>query len=616
MSAIAGLLSPAPSPADREALERLARALAPRGCDGISRATVSGAALLHAELRTLAGADREPLAARGHLLLAWDGRLDNRSDLARALGAPPDAPDLDLLALAYERWGAAFPARVTGDFALALWDGGERRLVLARDPCGLRPLFYAPWGEGLVWASTLRALAAAGAALGDVDEEWIAGYFSRAIDPARAPWRGARTVAPGCAVVREKGGLRTERLWRIEEVSPIRLGGDGEYEERFRGLFLDAVRRRLRAAGPVTAELSGGLDSSSIVCAADHLLRAGEAAAPDLLTVSHVYERSPSSDERPFMAEVEARTGRRRRHVLESEAPRFAGIAGSALEVPSSLSCFRELYRAEFDFMRENGSRVLLIGFGGDHLLISEVDVPYELADLLRAGNLRAFLPALSRWRAAQQKPYLQLLWESALCPLLPRPARLRLSSPPTPLPPWLDRRFARRQDLAARAVTAADIAGAYPRPSKRRQVAAVRSAIRAICWMYDWWDAPIQLAAPYLDRDLVEFCLGVPDDQFVRGGETRSLHRRALAGLLPPRIARRRDKRGPDEAVLRAMAERWRELQPLLDEPRIAARGWVDPAAFRRAVQEARFGKPGNHLPALLPSLSLEVWLRAVEGS
>lgn len=113
-----------------------------------------------------------------------------------------------------------------------------------------------------------------------------------------------------------------------------------------------------------------------------------------------------------------------------------------------------------------------------------------------------------------------------------------------------------------------------YPRPSKRRQAASVQSAIRAICWMYDWWDA----------------------------------------GLLPPRIARRRDKQGPDEAILRAIAEHWGELQPLLDEPRIAARGWVDAATFRRALQEARFGKPGDFLPALLPSLALEVWMRAAE--
>jgi asparagine synthase (glutamine-hydrolysing) len=131
---------------------------------------------------------------------------------------------------------------------------------------------------------------------------------------------------------------------------------------------------------------------------------------------------------------------------------------------------------------------------------------------------------------------------------------------------------------------------------------------------MYDWWDAPVELSAPYLDRDLVEFCLGVPSDQFVRRGETRSLHRRALAGLLPPRIARRRDKQGPDEAILRAIAERWGDLQPLLEEPRVASRGWMNAAAFRRVLQEARFGKPGDYLPALLPSLALEVWMRAAE--
>src|SRR6185295_4140322 len=145
-------------------------------------------------------------------------------------------------------------------------------------------------------------------------------------------------------------------------------------------------------------------------------------------------------------------------------------------------------------------------------------------------------------------------------------------------------------------------------------QVGAVQSAIRALCWMYDLWDSPVQRTFPFLDRDLVEFCLGVPGDQLIRPGETRSLHRRALAGLLPPRIARRMDKRGPDEAILRAIAERWGEIQPLVDEPRMAARGWVDAAAFRKALQEARFGKPGEHLPALLPSLALEVWLRAVE--
>lgn len=609
MGWIAGIQAAAPDSA--AVLEKLARCLAGLGPDGISQASVPGAGMVDAALRVVPGPYAEPLLRRGPLLLAWDGRLDNRSDLERSLEAEPGASDLELLARAYEQWGPDFPAHVVGDFALALWDGRECRLILARDPFGTRPLFYTPLGEGFVWGSTLSALRAAGADLGEIDEEWIAGYFSRSIDPATTPWRKARAVPPGGSVIAEGGRLQTVHWWRLDEARDVRLASDAEYEERFRELFLAAVRRRLRAAGPVTAELSGGLDSSSIVCVADHVLRAGEAGAPDLLTVSYVYERSTSSDERPFMREVEERTGRRRRHILESEAPRLAGISASVTEIPSANQCFRRLYSAVFDFMGENGSRVLLNGIGGDHLLTSQV--PYQLADLLRAGRLRAFLPALRRWHAEQRRPYLKLLWEGALCPLLPRPARLRLAAPPIPFPPWLDQGFVRRHDLAARFVAAADLAGDFSRPSKRAQAAAVQSAIRGISWMYDGWGYPVRIAFPFMDRDLVEFCLGVPSDQFVRPGETRSLHRRALSALLPPRIARRRDKRGPDEAVLRAVAEQWGEILPLLDEPRIAARGWADPVKLRRAVEETRFGK-GDNLVALPVTLALEVWLRAQE--
>ena len=614
MGAIAGFQTPEAAKPEPEVLAKLARSLASLGPDGISHAEVPGVGMVHAALQIAPGPPQKPFLRRGPLFLAWDGRLDNRSDLERAVAAEPGAPDLELLALAYERWGPGFPAQILGEFALALWDGREHRLVLARDPFGTRPLFYARQGGGLVWASTLRALRASGLALGDIAEEWIAGYFSWSIDASTTPWQSVRAVPPGGSVVVEEGRLRTERWWCAEEIRQVRLGTDAEYEERYRELFLSAVRRRLCSAGPVTAELSGGLDSSSIVCAADHLLRAGAAEAPDLLTVSYVYERSTSSDERRFMREVETHTGRRHHHILESDAPRLARLAESAPEIPSSLSCFRELYRRIFEHMAENGSRLLLSGIGGDHLLVSEVDVPYQLADLLQAGRLRDLPPALRYWRAEQGKPYLQLLWQGALCPLLPRAARLRLSSHEIPFPSWLDRGFLRRRDLAARSIAAVDPAGDFP-PSKRGQVGAVQSAVRAICWMYDLWDAPVRRTFPFLDRDLVDFCLGVPIEQLVRPGETRSLHRRALAGLLPPRIAHRMDKQGPDEALLRAIAERWGEIQPLLDDLRMAARGWVDPVAFRKAVQEARFGKAGNHLPALLPSLALEVWLRAIEN-
>jgi asparagine synthase (glutamine-hydrolysing) len=614
MSTLGGLFVPHSVAPDPAILAALARALAPRSPDGVRQTAAPEIGMVYGALNVVPGPHPEQPMRRGSLLLAWDGRLDNRRDLRQALGVERGASDLDLLVPAYERWGPDVLAHLVGDFALALWDGRERRLLLARDPLGTRPLFYALSGKGLVWASTLGALRAVGTDPGEVDEEWMAGYFSWSIDPATTPWQGFRAVPPGRVLMAGTERLRVEPFWRLDEAREVRLATDAEYEERFRELFLESVRCRLRAAGPVTSELSGGLDSSSIVCAADDLLRAGAAIAPGLLTVSHVYERSTTADESPFIREVEARIGRCGRHLCESEAPPLARLAETVSEIPSSLHCFGERYRAVYRYMGENGSRVLLTGFGGDHLLTSEVAVPYELADLLQAGRLRAFLAALRHWRDERRKPYLQLLWAGALCPLLPRPVRLRVARPPIPFPRWLDRGFVRRRDLAARFVSLADAAGDFPCPSKREQAAAVAAAIRGLCWLYDRWDFPVEIAVPFMDRRLVEFCLGVPSDQFVRPGQTRSLHRRALAGLLPPRIAARKDKRGPEEPALRAFGERWGEIQGLLDEPRIVQRGWVEPAAFRHALQEARFGKMGDNLLALMAALALEAWLRAGE--
>jgi hypothetical protein len=155
------------------------------------------------------------------------------------------------------------------------------------------------------------------------------------------------------------------------------------------------------------------------------------------------------------------------------------------------------------------------------------------------------------------------------------------------------------------------DVEGDFSQPGKRLHAGAVRSVLRAVSWMYDRWDDPVQVAYPFLDQDLVEFCLGVPIGQLIRPPETRSLLRRSLAGLLPPRIARRPDKQGPDEAILRAFGEQWSEIKDLADDPRAADLGWFDAAAFRQSLQQARFGKAGDHLPSLLPSLALEAWLR-----
>ena len=626
--ALGGLFAPDGPEPDPEALARLSDALARRGPDGETLRRRPGIALVQRALSLDGGRFGAPALERDGLLIAWDGRLDNRAELARALGGPDEADDLGLIARAWEAWGEGFPERVVGDFALSLWDPRRRCLLLARDPFGARPLFYARRGGELLFASTLTALRAAWPLPVEVDDEWIAGYLVGVRDVERSPFRGLRSVPPGHTLIADGRNVSLRRFWELDPGREVRCRDDGEYEERFRNVFLEAVRCRLPAAEPVFAELSGGLDSSSIVCAAGRLLRDGRdvgdagdgrdagddgaAPGPTLVPISEVYSLSRTADESAYIRIVERWTGLPSHRLTEEDCPILAGVEERWFEIPIVLQCFLARHRRTLGLMRERGARVLLSGVGGDQILRSQVGMPVDLADLVRAGRLREVPAALRHWHREQRRPYAELLGQGLITPLLPRPLRNRLAPPLIALPDWYDRGFARRMDLRGRLAAVGD--ERIRLPTRRLQSAMVELAARNTAWRYDAGpERPMLLAFPFLHRPLVELCLALPTDQLVRPGQTRSIHRRALRGLLPPEIAGRADKRGPMEPILRAVAAQWQTLSRLLPDARVCQRGYLDPTAFRRALDEARFGKPERKL-FLLHMIALEVWLRQIE--
>jgi asparagine synthase (glutamine-hydrolysing) len=565
----------------------------------------------------LTGLSPDPMAAVGcvrsprGLRLAWDGRLDNAAELRADLGlADPGAADAEVVAAAFERLGAAALPRLLGDFALALHDPRAGELILARDPFGTRPLFWHATAERLVWGSRIAKVLSAARLDAEPDETWIAQYLVDLPALDRTPYRGVRVVQPGHAVRFTRGGRRDERFYRLRARAPARLTTDADYEACFRELFLEAVRVRARGPGPVFTALSGGLDSSSVACAARRLVDAGEATAADVLTVSFVYERSPTSDERPYIRAVEERLGRAGHHVGE-DALALRSLDAPSPETPSYMDCFPGSYARVTAHMREARADVLLTGVGGDALLLSEVGAPLEIADHLVQRSPRALLESLGKWHRVQRRPYVELLWEGGLLPLLPAAWRTRIA-PERPAPAWVDARFARRVGLGeASAAGAADGEGLLP--SLQQRASFLRAEARINTWQYCTLDpAEVQLAHPFLHRPLVEMCLSAPLDQLLRGSETRSLMRRALRDLLPEKIARRRDKRGPDEAFHRALARQLTGIERLLAGARVTERGYVDGARLREALDQARFGK-GRELPALLRALALEYWLRGL---
>jgi asparagine synthase (glutamine-hydrolysing) len=231
---------------------------------------------------------------------AWDGRLDNREEILTLIGHPPsDRTSDSQLALAlYEAEGVNGLRNLIGDWSLVIWDATTRNLLLASDYAGIRPLYYHRAGNRLIWSSTLQSLVQ-WAAVEALDEEYVADFLSRGQAVGRTPYRDIYPVPPG-RVVRAAGRkLTIDPFWRLP-LSESRLAHADEYEAQLLTLFRDAVRVRLGARTPVCAELSVGLDSSSIVCMAGRLISNGSVAPSELITFSYRYEGS--TDEKFYQA--------------------------------------------------------------------------------------------------------------------------------------------------------------------------------------------------------------------------------------------------------------------------------------------------------------------------
>jgi asparagine synthase (glutamine-hydrolysing) len=548
------------------------------------------------------------------IYVTWDGRLDNTDELDRALGSSSEH-DLQRVALSYKRWGIDGFNRLLGDYALSLWDIGRRRLLLARDPMGVRPLFYTFENGVVTWGTTLEAVLAGSDAGDEIDEDWIAGYLAHAIDTSATPYRCMRAVPPGHAVVLEGGALADHIFYELKALPIVRLPDDRAYEERFAELFCEAVRCRLAGHSHVGAELSGGMDSSSIVCVADWLIRDGQAPTGELFTLSLVYERSPESDERPFIRSVEAHTGRPGVHIAETDAPPFTRIEEILYHSPTERQCVNAQFRRMSAAMQARGARLLLSGLAGDHVVNSDVEASLLLADQLASGQLRSFANAVKRWHEAQHDTYPALIAGAFLHVLTPGRRRRLVVRHSSELLNAVEPSFARRTGLAERFAARAGSNRERP-PSKRAHVAAIRGAVQMVGWLYDYDAGPwrYQVAYPFLDRRLAEFCLSVPSEVLNRPGDTRSLHRRALRSWLPAEIATRRDKRSSSPALARELAAGWDRIEPLLRDPHVVRRGILRAPALHSALDVVRSGRLTT-LPLLLKALALETWLRAHEG-
>jgi len=618
MSAIGGVINFSGEPVDPELLTELGRSLDACGPDGGFDVRRIAVGMVHRAFHTNRESRREgqPLVQHDGLMLAWDGRLDNREELMSLLfdGLRNDEKDGSIVIQAYKKWGTNFLNRLIGDFAFSLWDPTLKTLFLGRDPVGARLLFYVLTGDRLVWSSRLESLLQLPDQTLEIEDEYLAGYFTNRLAEGVTPYKNIYAVPAGNFLSARTGKITLQRFWSLDPGKEIRYRTDREYEEHFVQLFSEAVRARLRVDGPVWSDLSGGLDSSSIVCVADEILKRETVQAHCLETVSAVFDQSPQSDERRFIRLVEEKRGRMGHHFLESEYPMSLDHTSQDLRaVPNSLEMWSAYHQGVRRAMRECGARVLLCGIGGDELLTAALDPAPELSDLLVQGKLRALHQRLQVWSLALKQPFLQVLWNNAVVPALPR--RLRGWSRRHELEKRLalfEPSFVKRFNLRDRLLGPVDCFG-FKSPSTRSQSIAFASLSGVISSGHLLtWD-PIEITYPFTHRPLIEFLQAIPATQWIRPGETRSLMRRALKEYLPPQIATRKGKGSPAQATLRAAAREWPRMRALLEQPLVCARGYVNRNALKTLLDQPDFER--NPSALLLIRLScLELWLRDLE--
>ena len=522
-------------------LDPVIASLAHRAVDGSRVELLGEAALGHCHFWTVPEevGERQPLQRR-ELALVFDGRIDNRSEIERALddkvGDSGMESDACLFLRAFGQWGPAGFHRIVGPWAAALWDSRSRRLVLARDPMGSRDLTYLLRGDLLVAASEPLAVTAHPEVELRLDEHRIAVEVGlRPVhEDAASFFADVSHLVPGHVLVVDRESERLTRFWEPQLEDPPSRRTDGEYAEEFRGLLDQAVACRLRASAAPAVLMSGGLDSTPVAASAARQWPArgnGRIAA-----ISWVFDELTQCDERSY---VEAMV-----QSFDLEVMQVPGDDAWPLradpEWPVDRStpvnnAFRHLFERALRAAEASGRRVVLSGHGGDDLYVE--GERQWLADLLVEGRFSA--AARQILAEARTHGVRRALFGPAPRGALRRllPARIAPASPPE----WLTPEAARL--LKPRSEEWSPMAVRPRRPRQLERMLGLRSAYghAALGEMLHRCGAEIRW--PFHDRRLVEFALDLPAHQLYRDGRPKAIARQAFAGILPEAVRNRTDR-------------------------------------------------------------------------
>ncbi len=591
MCGICGIAS-SRGPVDPDRVARMSATLVHRGPDSFGEYLEGsvGLAARRLSIIDLETGDQPIANEDGTLHVVQNGELYNYRDLRRELEAAGHrfrtSGDTEVLVHLYEEHGTGFAERLRGMFAVALWDGRRRRLVLARDRFGIKPLYYRADGDGLQFASELRALPRS-----EIDLDALEAFLAFNSIPAPLTiFRAVRKLPPGHVLVWEDGAARLERFARPAPVAAAEVRTDDEAElvEELRARMRDSVRAHLVSDVPVGVLLSGGVDSSLLAA-----LAAEETSEP-LRTFSVGFEER-SFDELSLARLVSERYGTRHRElVVRPDAALLLPALAEAFDEPFADSSALPTYLVSR--LAAEDVKVALSGEGGDELFGGYYTYAADLLAARFGGLARLAEPLVERLPTSTARASFDYKAKRFV-----RGAHL----------PALERHHAWKEIFSADARAELTVRGmaADPVDLLRARFAETKGAeplarlqdVDLGLYLVDdllvktdraSMAHSLEARVPFLDTVVANLALALPTRHKVRGLSKKVLLRKAAEPLLPRSIVHGR-KRGfsiPAAAWLRGALEPF--ARETLSAETLRRQGFFDPEAVGRVLDNHVSGR------------------------
>jgi asparagine synthase (glutamine-hydrolysing) len=624
MCGIAGLFRFDQQPIEQVLLKRMAQMQQHRGPDdeGFFVDGCVGFAFRRLAILDLSPAGHQPMSgADGTCWLVFNGEIYNHNELRRELQQYGhhfrSRTDTEVILAAYAQWGVDCLSRLNGMWAFALWDSRQQQLFCARDRFGIKPFYYHQDANRLIFASEIKALFVDPQTPRQPNERAVYTYlvFQETQFGEETFFANVKQLPAAHYMLVDAQGTRIKRYWQLDHNRYDPTITDAEAIESFRHLFFDSVRLRLQSDVPVGTCLSGGLDSSAIVCVANHILFGNE-KKPDRTVVGERQKtfsacyNDPRCDERQWISPVIAKTSAQPHYIYPDAEGLFTDLEKMLWyqeEPVGGTSIYAQwcvMHRA-----REAGVVVMLDGQGGDEVMGGYQRYYWSLvAGGLRSGNLALLQQALTerpgsieRWRL------IDLL--GVLLNTLPVSWQYRVLYAQRGLPVWLG------EQMRSHSYVPESTNSCHPtwlgQELERDLIATSLPALLK----YEERNSmahSIEARVPFLDYRLVEFMASLPDSMKIRNGRMKWLLREGLKDVMPIEITQRRNKIGFGTPEDDWLSKYWAQIQDYLCQGEVLKRGWLNQQAVESVLQSpVTVAQSKPHL--IWRWLNTEVWLKSI---